>query len=134
MDGQLKGVWDMSSIWPNVTRKNPCEICGKPDWCSVGDKVIKCQRVHSDNPCPTGGWYHRIEDKVIRHYYAPPPRRPSVAIDAESIMRRLTASELEIKSFAGKLGVSVKSLNALGVARFPQHAVRDNDQRVSGWR
>ncbi len=36
----------LSSTWRNVTKTDPCPLCGKPDWCSVsGDlEAIVCRR------------------------------------------------------------------------------------------
>ncbi|MFM6605972.1 MAG: hypothetical protein ACKPH3_18185, partial [Dolichospermum sp.] len=28
-------VADNSSEWKEVSKNNPCPLCGKPDWCSV---------------------------------------------------------------------------------------------------
>jgi len=51
----------MNKIWPRVTKENPCPICGKGDWCQVGDRSVKCMRVESTHACSSGGWYHVVE-------------------------------------------------------------------------
>lgn len=35
--------------WREVTKKNPCPVCGKPDWCSTlhaddGSLLVCCRR------------------------------------------------------------------------------------------
>src|SRR5262245_21246221 len=48
--------------WPRVTRRNPCPICGKPDWCEFapeGRRVL-CMRVESRWPTKNGGWMHNL--------------------------------------------------------------------------
>ena len=46
--------------WVNVTRQNPCPICGKPDWCSVktekfGGTGVRCCRASLAAPAPGEG-------------------------------------------------------------------------------
>lgn len=44
-----------------VSRREPCPICGKPDYCEVrGDGAVHCMRTASDVPgrARGGGWWH----------------------------------------------------------------------------
>jgi hypothetical protein len=52
--------------WVRVSKKNPCSVCQKPDWCCIGDRYINCMRVQSDKPCVNGGWLHAINDETPR--------------------------------------------------------------------
>jgi hypothetical protein len=55
-----------------VTRRAPCEVCGKSDWCSItadGARVI-CMRVRSDKPTRNNGYLHILRDDLT------PPARP----------------------------------------------------------
>ena len=56
-----------------VTKKNPCPICGKPDWCLVAadGAVAICPRVPSDRLAGQAGYLH-----ILR---ARPPRPPRPA-------------------------------------------------------
>jgi len=54
-----------SSIWQRVTRRRPCPVCEKPDWClfagesSDPDAVI-CARIESPKRCGESGWLHHL--------------------------------------------------------------------------
>jgi len=54
--------------WRKVSRRNPCPICGKPDWCMIspdGD-IILCNRVESDKRSRGGGWLHESGATVFQ--------------------------------------------------------------------
>lgn len=57
--------------WTNVTRDNPCPICGKPDWCSLSEDgaVAICRRVESAvERTDTSGetyWVHHLEETDV---------------------------------------------------------------------
>lgn len=44
--------------WITVTRKSPCPICKKPDWCGVSDdgRMCICMRAQNDAPTKNGGF------------------------------------------------------------------------------
>ena len=70
--------------WHRVSRREPCPICQKPDWCGVSadGAVCHCMRVESANPCPSGGWFHFLVERPKREF-APrrmpkPPVRPKM--------------------------------------------------------
>lgn len=53
--------------WYTVSRRYPCPICHKPDWCSATGQndspdAVVCMREPSDNQRPNGGWLHRLRD------------------------------------------------------------------------
>ena len=59
------------SRWHRVTRREPCPVCGKPDWCawSPDRRTLKCER--SSVPSfgfvlvkqkPRGGLFRRESD------------------------------------------------------------------------
>ena len=75
-----------------VDRANPCEVCGKPDWCSAADNgaFAICMRVESDRAARNGGWVHRLEQgrtfeprlvTVTQHYRAGIDARDAVYSD-----------------------------------------------------
>ena len=55
-----------------VSRRRPCPICGKPDWCSIsGDgDIAVCMRKRSDHPARNGGWTHILSSGA----HSPPVR------------------------------------------------------------
>ncbi len=57
MNGRESSVVAITSKWNEVTRFNPCKICGRPDWCSTSSDGIwaVCRRVD------TGEGLHRID-------------------------------------------------------------------------
>ena len=73
-----------------VSRREPCPVCGKPDWCVVSNDggTAICFRVESDRPHGKGGWVHVLKRTL------PPPRnfapvrrtRPQL-VDMERVMQ-----------------------------------------------
>ena len=52
----------------NVSKKEPCPICHKTDWCSISNngEVCVCHRVESPHPTKSGyGWIHRLKEKEV---------------------------------------------------------------------
>lgn len=102
--------------WTRVTKENPCGICGKPDWCCLGDKWWNCMRIVSDNPCHNGGWLHPLDAKAKEI-----PRRepaPEIVIDAKAIMIgfiKETKPEF-VARLAADLQVKPEALHSLGCA------------------
>jgi hypothetical protein len=68
--------------WRNVSRSEPCAVCGKPDWCSrTGDgRLVLCQRVASERPCRRGGWFHRADLAPLADDVVVPARLPLAPI------------------------------------------------------
>jgi len=66
-----------------VTRRSPCPVCGKPDWCLVGSRAAICMRVPSDRPASRGmgGWIHRLGKEGPASVPEPPPKRPGLDPD-----------------------------------------------------
>ena len=51
--------------WHNVSKREPCPICHKTDWCNLSNDgaVCICHRVESPRLAPSGsGWIHRLID------------------------------------------------------------------------
>ena len=60
--------------WKEVTKADPCIVCGKPDWCTQNETAIYCMRT---GECPVG--WHRIKEKSGGFIFAQDdssPRRP----------------------------------------------------------
>ena len=56
-----------TSEWREVSKREPCPICSKPDWCSItgpeGEiEAAVCMRKENANVRPNGGWFHRIRE------------------------------------------------------------------------
>lgn len=71
----------MQQQWFRVSRRSPCPICKKPDWCMInkdGNAVI-CPRVESDKRAGEAGWLHVLGSQattshtVYQRIAGPPP-------------------------------------------------------------
>lgn len=115
----------MSKLWPAASKAKPCPICGKPDWCSFGEFMMKCQRVQSNRECSRGGWLHFYPDSS----YVPkpvniPPRPPTPPQDFKSMLQRMRdlTSTANYEKLSDKLGVKVESLIELDAAWSRAHS------------
>jgi len=125
--------------WVRVTRRHPCPMCRKADWCSVSEdgQVAVCMRAESSKPCKSGGWFHRLTEPV--QYRAPKPkkRKPVAVQDFTALACRYVEQLQNIEAFAQSLGVSMRALERLqagwnGVGyTFP---MRDGRERIIGIR
>lgn len=122
----------MGGTWHNVTRREPCPICHKPDWCTVSNDgmMCVCRRVESNHPAKSGmGWIHVLVERPRREYVPRMPKRPPAPklFDAEAAMRGFRAefeapgggkdifdSLLEI---AGDLNLCAADIDRLQVGR-----------------
>jgi hypothetical protein len=107
----------MASKWIRVTRKEPCPICGRQDWCgrTADGKVVHCMRVESRKAVASGGWIHRLEDPL-----PPKPIRkaPTKKRDWTDECREMYEHKLAAKKrgqVARQLVVSVRALVLLRV-------------------
>jgi hypothetical protein len=110
-----------NKIWPEVSKQNPCGICGHTDWCVVGDKAWCCMREPSDHPAKNGGYYHFFDDAKPKPTYVAPKRSAEPSFDVAAIMNRLivrTNDDFRIY-LSGSLGVSPQSVTALNAAWSP---------------
>lgn len=105
--------------WYRVTKKRPCRICERPDWCTYQDSGDCCMRVESSIPMRNGGWLHKSDAAIPR--YVPPPRkaiqeRPP---DLASLWARWSnATDFQdIDGLAMSLGVTSDALRLIGCAR-----------------
>lgn len=109
----------MSRIWPYVSKKNPCGVCGKFDWCQHGDRGWKCQRVQSSRPFEKGGWFHPFGDSK------PQPPKPRLKmpepskLDASKLLAEWSSqtSDSDFEDLAASLGVSMESVVSLGAVK-----------------
>lgn len=107
--------------WLRVSKRNPCSVCGKWDWCCVSADgvLILCMRVESDKPSKgeAGGWLHRPETPktdVRPVYRAPEPKLPPPPCAAMLAVWRKDCDQFNIGYLAFYLGVTEASLDALG--------------------
>lgn len=120
--------------WRRVSRRRPCPVCEKPDWCLyAGDESAPtaaiCARVESDKRVGTdgAGWLHVLRNdgptwpgwKRTVHIAAR-QLQPAAPASAEAIAREAEAavaatSPETLRCFAAGLGLTADSLGRLGV-------------------
>jgi hypothetical protein len=130
-----------NSDWQRVSKRRPCPVCDRPDWCLfTGDPsnptAVICARVESRKRCGEGGWLHVLRNDPV---WAPWRRTiHTVVMKMESNgtnFARLAARYQQqvnpdaLKALADRLGLSVESLTRLSVGwsasnrawAFPMH-------------
>lgn len=100
-----------------VNKKNPCPICGKPDWCGYSENVVICMRVTSEKESRNGGWVHWLTDRPIRPYIKPMvcERPPNLMVLWRRWENKTNFNEVD--ALAENLGVDTTTLIAIGCAR-----------------
>jgi len=125
--------------WVRVTRRQPCPICERPDWCSVSEDgaVVVCMRVESPKPCRSGGWFHRLTE-AVKPAPAPARRsRPAPVQDFNALACHYVEQLTDIDMLAKQLSLTVRSLERLQAGwngkgyTFP---MRDGRERIIGIR
>jgi hypothetical protein len=122
-----------------VTGKNPCPICGRPDWCGISadGTTAFCMRTESAEQAKNGAWIHRLSEPIR---YTPPARpkpQPVPVEDLGDLACKYERNLQDINMIARELGVSARSLERLQVGwngkghAFP---MRDGHERIIGIR
>lgn len=117
--------------WVRVSRKEPCKVCGRPDWCTrtADGTLALCMRTESDRPSRNvmGGWLHRMAEQS--RPVQPAPRRPVREEAAEApINWPAMWSRWDVACAPGatdrlgaRLGVSSEALRRLGAVWAKEH-------------
>jgi len=64
-----------------VSRREPCPICGKTDWCGINSRLAVCMRVKSGYPVSNGGWLHKLAPGMVKEeVYSPVGTNPAAPI------------------------------------------------------
>jgi hypothetical protein len=128
-----------------VTRKDPCPVCGKPDWCGVSEDgaVAVCMRVESAKPARNGGWIHVLHDRPapVRPVWPARPAPKPAIVSAEDMIDRWTEKTPveRLYGLSDALGVSAAALSEIGACWASQHRawafpMRDGAGRTVGIR
>lgn len=108
-----------------VTKQHPCPVCGKPNWCMVGEKWVICMRISSKmtkNFCDgSKGWLHPVGETA--HKLSPPTERKPVTLDVRTVLREWGRHRRPgaMSLLASDLGVTLESLELLGCTKAPIH-------------
>lgn len=111
----------MLGDWRRVSRKRPCPVCSKCDWCGVSadGTAAVCMRIESGRVLRNGGYLHRLGESAD---FRPIVRRVSVPNSptaAPMDFGRMTgeyqhrATATMLTRLATDLGVSVEGLRRL---------------------
>lgn len=112
-------------VWQRVSKKHPCPICSRTDWCGFTAGAVCCMRAESSRTLKNGGWLHVLDATAAcrRPTLArAASTRPKPTLDATSLHRTLLAatSAVQIAEMAAGLGVSPDSLRRSGWAWYPE--------------
>lgn len=66
------------SGWREVSKREPCAICGKDHWCARGERYWNCMRIAGGKPCANGGWLYPIEGAQKRTVFRPKVEAPTI--------------------------------------------------------
>ena len=105
--------------WERVTHREPCKICGKPDWCTRSELGACCMRVETDRPMHNGGWLHKNDVSVIpqKSVKSPETVSPLDTVTLDKMLEKWrTLGPSHVQWFASQLGLHTKSLAMLGAA------------------
>ena len=120
-----------SSTWQRVSKRRPCPVCGKPNWCVYAGPddsptTAICARTESPRRAGEGGWLHVLRDDgptwapwqrtirvAVRMMSKPSNGKPDVAKLATDF--RAAVRPEALGKLAVALGVSVESLTRLGI-------------------
>lgn len=106
--------------YARVTKRMPCPICERPDWCLVavdGSKAC-CARVESANQFGDAGWLHTLDGSPIARreiLERPKPIAPDFAAADFSHSCSRALSDLRLRPFAEEVGLSMETLRKLGI-------------------
>ncbi len=112
--------------WRRVSRREPCRICGKPQWCTIhANGSACCMRVESERPMKNGGWLHKSENPVqVTANPRPRIQKPDKTIDWAALLapwKALTTQTMK-DALAASLGVSVAAIASIGAVWAPNHS------------
>ena len=104
--------------WTTVTKRNPCPVCGKPDWCGTHrDGATRCMRVPSDRPS-NGGWIHGGQPEPAKAPVRPRPADPYQHPDFDAALwweaARRVARPHKLTAWACRLGLPAQAIDWLG--------------------
>src|SRR4029453_4430585 len=109
--------------WERVTHKQPCEICGKPDWCTRSELGACCMRVQTDRPMKNGGGLHSVSKSERFPHTTRIPAKNVKSLESGTVLdfdqmlstwRKLGLDH--VQWFASQLGLKEKSFSMRGAA------------------
>jgi hypothetical protein len=148
--------WAMNnttSNWQRVSKRRPCPICAKPDWCMFAGpadspRAAICARVESPKHCGEAGWLHVLRDdgpawptwrRTINLAVKTMSAEPAVDFAKLAGEFQQAVRPEDLAALADCLGLSVESLVGLRVGWSKQNSawsfpMIDADGNVQGIR
>ena len=129
-----------------VTKKHPCPICKKPDWCGVSadGNIAICMRIQSNKPTNNGGYLHILKERPKNYQYRPAlivkeEKKPTIDSNALIFKWRNQTKPGQIEKLADDLGVSSLALQRLDAVWAQEHnawafPMRNEHSRIIGIR
>jgi len=126
-----------ASKWLRVNRRNPCPVCGKPDWCllSQDGKAAICARIESDKPAGNkgAGWIHALDNSTPLPPMKPRPdakQNPKAApgiLDTayRALLSELSLSEAHCDNLRHSRGLTDAQIVSLGYKTLPANGRRE---------
>ena len=127
----------MTSKWVRVNRRNPCPVCGRPDWCLVSQdgKTAICARIESDKPAGNkgAGWIHTLDNSTLlpplpipRPKVKQAPKAPPDILDRtyHALLAELILSEAHHENLQQR-GLTSEQIADLGYRTLPLNRRRD---------
>jgi len=115
-----------------VSKRNPCPVCGRPDWCGVSSDgaVCICMRIEEGaiKQARNGGWVHRLLEtnhtprvRRVRKVRINSPNRLWIDFGRMAAEFAAAVNITELQDFADELGLSVEGLVRLGIGWCAEH-------------
>ncbi|MGB9662549.1 MAG: DUF3854 domain-containing protein [Moorellaceae bacterium] len=130
----MQALKDTCEPFRRVSRREPCPICGKTDWCGINSRLAVCMRVKSDYPVSNGGWLHKLAPGVVKEAvyspYSPAGTNPAPAapIATRNLVYRAFLSCLHLlpehKKDLLRRGLSEEEIKRNGYKSVPSPAER----------
>ena len=127
--------------WLRVSKRNPCPVCGKPDWCLISQdgKAAICARIESDNPVGnmSAGWLHKLD--CINPLPRPRPRPDAketskAATDVVDNVYGVLLAELQLsethRANLRQRGITDVQIDGLGYRTLPANERREVVKRL----
>ncbi len=123
-----------ASKWVRVKRRNPCPVCGKPDWCLVSQdgKTAICARIESDKPAGNkgAGWIHALVNSMPLPLLKPDAKQtPKAAPDVLDTAYRALLSELPLsethRENLQRRGLTDAQISSLGYRTLQPNGCRE---------
>lgn len=130
-----------TSNWLRVNRRNPCPVCGKPDWCLIAYDGKTAIRARIESYKPAGhkgaGWIHALDNSLplpspqTKRDAIHNPKAAPIVLDTayRALLSELTLSESHHENL-WRRGLSDAQITGLGYRTWPPNGRRELAARL----